>query len=218
MEGSAALIRTPEKKKRLLVEGRDDGHVIAHLLQQHQIDLERAKIRLASKDSITKLLEELPVALRESDLGVVVDADTGIAGRWQRLQGILRAFGYTVVPVAPHPDGTIIREEDLPVVGIWVMPNNRHPGMLEHFMRFLVPQGDVLWPIAEEVLQRVMAQDRRFPANYEMKARVHTWLAWQEAPGTPLGLAITKGYFDANATHARRFITWIRQVFELAPS
>jgi hypothetical protein len=218
MEGSSALIRAPEKKKRLLVEGKDDGYVIAHLLQSYQINLDHTKIELASKDSVTKLLHELPVELKASDLGhlgIVVDADTSLADRWRSLQDILNAVGYAGVPTAPQPDGTIIRQDDLPVVGIWVMPTNTLPGMLEHFMRLLVVPGDALWPLAEEVLQRVIAQDRRFPQNHEMKALIHTWLAWQESPGIPLGLAITLRYFDANASHAQQFIAWIRQLFDL---
>lgn len=218
MEGGSALIRAPEKRKRLLVEGKDDGHVIAHLLQSYQIDLDHTKIELISKDSVTKLLEGLPVELKGSDLGqlgVVVDADTSLPGRWEHLHHILQAAGYSGVPVGPNPDGTIIRQDDLPVVGIWVMPNNRLPGMLEHFMRFLVSPDDALWPVAEEALERVIAEDRRFPQSHEIKALVHTWLAWQEEPGTPLGLAISKGYFDANISHARQFVAWIRQLFDL---
>src|SRR5436190_24268592 len=35
------------------------------------------------------------------------------------------------------------------------------------------------------------------------KALIHTWLAWQEKPGRPLGLAITARYFDATASYAQ---------------
>ena len=48
-----------------------------------------------------------------------------------------------------------------------------------------------------------------------MKAQLHTWLAWQEQPGTPLGLAITNRYLDANAPHAQKLMDWIRQLFDL---
>jgi hypothetical protein len=48
-----------------------------------------------------------------------------------------------------------------------------------------------------------------------MKAQLHTWLAWQEQPGTPLGLAITNRYLDADALHAQQLMDWIRQLFDL---
>ena len=43
-------------------------------------------------------------------------------------------------PQNPQPKGTIITdfEEELPTVGIWLMPNNQKTGMLEDFIRFLV--------------------------------------------------------------------------------
>lgn len=103
----------------------------------------------------------------------------------------------------------------MPAIGIWLMPDNRLPGMLEHFCSFLVPPGDALWSLAEEVLQQVMQKDRRFPDNHEIKALIHTWLAWQKEPGKPMGQAITKHFFDYNAPHAQKFIEWIRQLFDI---
>lgn len=49
----------------------------------------------------------------------------------------------------------------------------------------------------------------------DVEAQLHTWLAWQEQPGTPLGLAITNRYFDANAPHAQQLIAWVRRLFSL---
>ncbi|GAC1468243.1 MAG: hypothetical protein PVS3B1_23760 [Ktedonobacteraceae bacterium] len=45
--------------------------------------------------------------------------------------------------------------------------------------------------------------------------RLHTWLAWQEEPGTPMGQAITKRYVDASSPHALPLISWFRRVFGL---
>ncbi len=123
--------------------------------------------------------------------------------------------GYNTVPVAPNLNGTIIKEEELPVVGIWLMPDNTIPGMLENFVSFLIRPDDSLWPMAEEVLQKVIEKDRRFRETYQMKAQLHTWLAWQKQPGTPLGLAITNRYLDADAPHAQKLMDWIRQLFGL---
>jgi len=123
--------------------------------------------------------------------------------------------GYRAVPRDPLPDGSIIQQEDMPVVGIWLMPDNRLPGMLEDFVGFLVPQGNHLWVRASDCLSGIPEEHRCFPLNHQIKAHIHTWLAWQEEPGTPLGLAITKRYLDADATHARKLIDWIRQLFNL---
>ena len=83
-------------------------------------------------------------------------------------------------------------------------------------MSFLIPNtNDVLWTIARQSLQQIPVHERRFPDIHTIKAQIHTWLAWQEKPGEPIGLAITKRYFDANAPHAQQLIAWVRQLFEL---
>ena len=181
----------------MLVEGKDDEHVLYHLLLHHKVP---DGFKIKDKKGIDNLLETLDVELIGSGLkrlGIVVDADVNIQGRWGALRSILTESGYTNVPAKPEASGTIIEQPGLPVVGLWLMPDNTLPGMLENFIGFLVPPGDALWPRSEECLLQVMAADRRFAAVHRPKALIHTWLAWQEEPGTPLGLAITKRYLDA---------------------
>ncbi len=222
MEGGSALVGKPGKKKRLLVEGPDDKQVLYHLLNHHQIFNPQSKdnpFEVKDKQGIEDLLETLPTELKESGLerlGIVVDADINLVSRWQSLQDKLRSSGYSNVPPVPNPNGTIIEQEDRPVVGIWLMPDNTLPGMLEDFLSFLVPPKDVLWPLAEKAVQQVtLPHLRRFPESHRMKAHLHTWLAWQEVPGTPMGLAITRRYLDAANAHAQQLIAWIRRLFEL---
>jgi len=96
------------------------------------------------------------------------------------------------------------------------MPDNTlSSGMLEHFIGFLVPAGDPLWYRAEDCIEHIPPETRRFPPQHQIKAHVHTWLAWQIEPGAPLGQAITKRYLDADAPHARQLIAWLRRLFEL---
>lgn len=200
----------------LLVEGQDDAQVFFHLLRHYQLD---KQINIENKVGIHKLLDELDVELDRSGLGrlgIVIDADTDLADRWKSIRNRLIALGYNTVPKTPHPDGTIIEEEgQTVVVGVWLMPSNTLPGILEDFISFLVPPRDILWSLAENTVQQVMQQDCRFPLTQKSKAHIHTWLAWQEEPGRPIGQAITKKYLDANAPHAQQLINWIRQLFDL---
>lgn len=209
----------------LLAEGSDDMGLLYHLLKHHNIPvLERGSTRAAGIElrdgkGIDSLLTLIPVLLKQSDLqrlGIVVDADNNIATRWQSLGDKLRHAGYNNVPNAPAPTGTIMVQTGLPAVGIWLMPDNTLPGMLEDFVRFLVPTNDTLWTKAERCLQTLDKTDRKFPASQQIKAHVHTWLAWQEEPGKPIGQGITKRYFDANAPHAQQLIAWIRRLFNTA--
>jgi hypothetical protein len=199
----------------LLVEGPDDAQVFFHLLRHYRLE---KYINIEKKEGVRQLLDELDVELDRSGLGrlgIVVDADVDIAARWQSLRDRLIKLGYSAIPSDPKAEGTILEQEERPVVGIWLMPDNTVAGMLEHFVGFLVRPSDSLWPMGEDIVQKVIEKDCRFPLAQTIKAHIHTWLAWQKEPGKPMGQAITKEYFDAAAPHAQQLIRWIRRLFDL---
>lgn len=117
------------------------------------------------------------------------------------------------MPEVPDPSGTIIDDESLPRLGVWIMPDNVLPGMLEDYMAFLVPDGDPLLVRAGNCVDEIPAEERRFAAVHRSKALIHTWLSWQEDPGTPLGLAITKRYFESEARYVSEFLAWLTRLF-----
>lgn len=213
----------------LLVEGKDDKHVISNLLKRYDIlvpDLLEIKHPTdydpngVEGGGISRLLNIFEVKLTQAlggRLGIIVDADTDLSGRWKSLHDILNSSGYNRVPKKPISGGTVIRQEKKPIVGIWLMPDNTIHGMLEDFVGYLRPQDDLFWSMAVEVVQKVktVEHERRFHNDHESKAKIHTWLAWQKEPGTPMGQAITARYLDADAPHALKLISWIRDLFEL---
>jgi hypothetical protein len=123
-------------------------------------------------------------------------------------------MGYSNTPQEPEIEGTIISQPGRATVGVWIMPDNQLPGMLEDFVRLLVHEKDkALWDRAVRSVKAIPKKERMFPEIHLAKVHLHTWLAWQEEPGTPIGLAITKRYFDANLPEAQRFIAWLRRLF-----
>ena len=197
---------------RLLVEGRDDKMVILSLMQRHGLMVD---LKIDPMGGIDPLLEALPTELKASDLqrlGIVVDADTSLDARWQSLRAILSAAGYEI-PNVPGEYGSVIEKADLPTVGIWLMPNNRVPGILEDFVRFMVPPGDDLWSLADDCVTAIPPEAVRFPSVKRAKVVTHTWLAWQEEPGLPLGTAITARYLDAESIVAQGLMTWLTRLF-----
>ena len=197
----------------LLVEGKDDEHVFYALLEIYGIP---EVFKIKDKKGIDNLLGTLEVELLASELGqlgIVIDADTNLEKGWQRIRAILHNSGYTHLPALPDPNGTIILEEGLPKVGVWIMPDNRLPGMLEHFVSFLVPENDPLWQKTNDCIAGIPNVERRFADAHLIKAQIHTWLAWQVDPGTPLGLAITKRYLEPNSVQAQALMNWIRRLF-----
>jgi hypothetical protein len=206
-------------RRVLLVEGPDDRHAFDHLLGHHgiagQFDVEQS----GGADAVLTSLRTRLKFKRLETLGIVLDTDpteadpNAVAHLWLRVGNALQRAGYRSTPEMPVPEGTIIREAGKPVVGIWLMPDNTVPGMLEDFCRFLIPDGDPLWNQAVQAVQAIPDTERRFPVRHMAKANLHTWLAWQEEPGKPIGQAITKKYLDADAPPALKLIAWLHSLF-----
>jgi len=174
-------------------------------------------IEIRNQRGLTELTKAFPAALKQSGLqrlGVVVDSDPGkgMLVRWQQLSNLAKNAGYAV-PKTPAPQGTILDREGGPALGIWVMPDNKGDGFLEHFVGSLVPPGDAMWEWADKCLDQVPECPSHFKPSHRAKARIHSWLAWQEEPGTPMGSAITQRYLDAHAAHALCFVAWLRLLF-----
>jgi hypothetical protein len=116
-------------RARILVEGPDDKNVCRHLFSHHGLEAE-----IKEKEGFSQLLGSLRVELRASDithLAIIVDADVSLASRWQSLKGTLGNSQYQSIPPAPPPEGAVIVEPNLPILGIWIMPNNQTNGILE---------------------------------------------------------------------------------------
>jgi Protein of unknown function (DUF3226) len=208
----------------VLVEGNSDKRVIEALCEVH--GLQAPLIRMPVRGGgIDQLLESVPDRIREPDLralGIVVDADIRPASRWQSLRGRLRDrsalqdYAYRTIPTTPPVEGWISAEAGLPRVGIWLMPDNQAPGVLEDFVASLIGPDDALRPRAELVLNEIERDSlHRYPLAHRPKALIYTWLAWQETPGQPMGTAIAARALRHDASLAHEFVGWLRRLFEL---
>ena len=203
-------------QKILLVEGKDDEHVLKHICGNRGVShLDEVK----PLGDARKLIQNIPVQIKASSeegdvVGVVIDADTNLDARWQSIRERLIRIGYRNVPTLPDPRGTVLdppAESLLPKAGIWIMPDNKTPGILEDFLRFLVPGPDA--PFDHVTTSVDSIPDRRFTENDKPKAVIHTWLAWQEEPGLPYGTAITARFLDPNVRQADALVSWLQRLF-----
>jgi hypothetical protein len=53
----------------------------------------------------------------------------------------------------------------------------------------------------------------KYKSVHKAKARIHTFLAWQEEPGVSMGNAIAKSYLRADSEQAVLFVDWLRRLF-----
>ncbi len=220
------MVNKPKKltaSQQLLVEGKNDQHVILALCEQYQIP-ETFTVELPpdKTEGVESLLAALPVLLNEKKLktlGIVVDADQDLAARWQSIRDRLIASDYPKadIPNSPLTEGWVYQPKDvyLKRVGVWVMPDNQLPGMLEDFVALLMPADDSLRPKAEEILREIEREGlNRYGEIHRAKALIHTWLAWQETPGMPMGQAITARVLRRESAIAQVFVDWLQRLFD----
>ena len=202
--------------KLLLVEGKDDEHVMKHICGNRGIPhLDEIKPVGDAGRLLEAFAVQLKAAVQEGDVvGVVVDADTDLGTRWQAVRDRLAAAGYPDAPAAPDPKGTVLDPplgSLLPRTGVWLMPDNKAPGILEDFLRFLVPSPDALFEHARASVDSLPV--RRFATSDEPKALIHTWLAWQAEPGRPYGTAVTARYLDPDVPQVDVLVAWLKRLF-----
>lgn len=208
----------PESPYRLLVEGPDDLHSVIHLMARHGFDWDDESATrpfVSEEGGVDGLLRAVPIALKGSyeRLGVVLDANSDLAGRWIQIRDRARRVGLDF-PDSPHSDGTIVSGR-LPDsrFGVWLMPDNTAPGALEDFLSKLVPVSDPIWTYADEIVFTARQRGARCQEKDHAKSVLHTWLAWQEEPGLPFGTALKSEYFGKDSDEAQRFVAWFLRLF-----
>jgi hypothetical protein len=196
----------------VLVEGKDDCHVILAVAQYFRLAENFGIYECGSDESVLKRLNALILSsdpVRPKSIGVVLDATEG---RWAQLTNKISPHGYTIPPT-PDPNGTILEGDDAkPRIGVWIMPDNADQGMLEDFLLPGVPPGGV--EVAKEAVE--LAKKKKvatFKDVHHSKAVIHTYLAWQDEPGRPLGLSVTSKLLSAETPASKRFVAWLRKLF-----
>lgn len=201
--------------QKLLVEGKNDYHVLLAICEKFKLF---ESFDIIDCEAVTELIKQIPIRLKTSDIssiGIVLDADFDLDNRWISLKNTLEKTNFNyIIPDSPNKKGTILRSPDSPNVGVWVMPNNEISGMVEDFLNILIPENDDLLPIVEDTLDSIESQNKnKYSSVHKSKAKIHTWLSWQEKPGTPMGLAITNSYFDTNKELCLDFVKWLNDLF-----
>lgn len=207
--------------KRLLVEGKTDAYAVASLLSHHVKwgqSKEEWPVFLDGVGSVSEILHAniISTHIKESGikaLGVMIDADDEFVSRWNRIKTICKNI-YPSFPEDMPVNGLVHVEEGKPRFGVWIMPDNKSRGMLETLLAFLVPSQD-LWNLSTHTVEEARKSGAPFKDVHSDKAKVHTWLAWQDPPGQPLGEALKAKCLDPSSAYAKPFVDWFRRLFEI---
>ncbi|MEG3440134.1 DUF3226 domain-containing protein [Pannus brasiliensis CCIBt3594] len=202
--------------KVLLVEGDNDCHVVLALCKAHNVPETFGIYQCGGSDKV-KLLKRLNALIVRPEpprvIGVMIDADESLEGRWQSITTKLRNHPEYLLSKTPDKDGTIVESvEDKPKLGFWLMPNNQDSGMLEDFCAELAEPASLNFA-RECVEQASRNYPTTFKAVHHSKAVIHTYLAWQDEPGYPLGKSITSQALRPHTEIAVKFTDWLTRLF-----
>jgi hypothetical protein len=202
----------------LLVEGKNDCHVVMALRGINGMEASFGVYECGSDEQVVARMNALILApSRPEIIGVVLDADANDVGvRWTQIVDRLRAHQYAC-PAAPHPEGTLVTPPlGLPSIGIWLMPDNQNRGMLEDFLLSTVERKSLM-AVRAAILFARMTKTANFKSAHKSKAIIHTYLAWQDEPGKPLGTSVTARALKPDTPLAIKFVTWLRELFPAVP-
>jgi hypothetical protein len=198
----------------LLVEGSTVCHVVMVLCKAHNVPKTFGLYECGSDD---KVLSRLNALISSPDppkvICVMIDADQpSLEGRWASIRSKLNQYHYNI-PNAPDAAGTILESTtDEPRIGFWLMPDNQKSGMIEDFCAEMAEQNALAFAkeCVEGAKQRGLSS---FKDAHLSKAIIHTYLAWQNEPGRPLGQAVTMQALKPDTPNAIRFMDWLNRLF-----
>ena len=219
----SALLPNPDSPRLLLVEGTDDEHVVGHLWKRvYGSDPPFSIGKREGVDNLLRSIRDEANAPGREVLGIVVDANDDVSGRWEAVRNRLRRAGIDV-PAKLDQAGVVIEgrpHEGAPRVGIWLMPDNAASGELEDFVAKMVPSNDPVWPMSKDYIEEILCADRKFPEGEIRKfsegkilrAQIYAWLAAREDP-RQMGLAIKAEDLDIDGALCGRFTGWLQELF-----
>jgi hypothetical protein len=212
-------------KNVLLVEGKDDLRTIPYLIGLNGINWGSGKNTIVHVKDCEGWKNIVKPGLISTELkadgievlGILLDADEYPDDRWISIRNACRNSGMiSEMPDELPEKGLIIKADNNVRVGIWIMPDNKLPGMLETFLGYLLPTDtSPLWELAEETIDKAKVQGALFTEYHRDKAQIYSWLAWQNPPGMQLHLAIKERILDPQHPEAQRFVSWFRQLYQL---
>jgi len=214
------------RERRLLVEGDDDKRVVPYLLEAHGIvwgeSRSEAVVDIEAYGGIERILDEDVIAAelkvnRLKALGILIDANGDPKSRWRQLRN-------ACLPSVPELPETLPEEGLIHVcqsgfaadkrIGVWIFPDNRMEGVLETFLARLVPSRlEALWEWTDDLSDEARTKGAPFKEQHRIKARIHSWLAFQDPPGRQLHNAIMERTLDPESQSAKPFVRWFRELY-----
>ena len=208
--------------KLLLVEDGDHLSVISNLMQRHA---SLASVRgsyevfIRALGSVTKVLDFDQVSVEWQNpklerLALIVDADGDASERVSAIRDIAIQLD---LPWTYAGSGPIkIEASDGRRFGAWIMPDNQSAGMVESFCTAMIDtETDPIWRLAYEAMFEARRLGAQWRDTHMHRCHLYTWLSWQDTPGSPMGLAISKGILAGSPKNVQDFIEWFCDFYDV---
>lgn len=198
----------------------------------NSIDHNSPELDILHSESVHKAMKAFRGRLVNTEepknaVGLIVDFDRQEDNRPEQARNMLQELHdnnndleWTFPGSFTDPAGTILepQNDNTPRVGVWLMPNNQDPGMLETFLQALVPEhakrrADYACEVTNQAKQEYGAP---YKDVHKEKASVHTFLAWEKKPGNPFGTAFESNSLDPHSEAAKPFIAWFCKLFDVS--
>lgn len=206
------MVRINDYPKVLFVEGDDDRHLIRELCRKLNLNL---GFGFEVRRGWQSVLDTLEVECTNSErmaIGAIIDANDDIEARWNAtFRAIEQRAGES--EASHSSQGLLIRDDNGPTIGVWIMPDNQSQGALEDFIASMVRDSDTIWGEAEQYIERSeQLINWSFTARQRQKAHTRAWLAIQHNPGH-VSSALEHDNLLTDGEPARSFIDWLVDLF-----
>lgn len=179
-------------------------------------------------NSFGSVLAQLTPA-SDARIGLVVDADrhaansgNGFAASLGAINTKLRSHSFEdLARSLSTTSGFFTQAADKPTVqvGVWVMPDNRSDGDLEHFAGSVVSADEAACFQYAASRAKEVGENKhggpafKFKAHHLSKAEVGTWLAWSDPPRKSLGAAVSKEWLNIAHPQFQNLINWLKKLY-----
>ena len=216
------------EEKILYVEGPDDKWVTISLRQQYQ---HNEDVKIQDLDNCDLALQALSTKASSPSetkrIGLIIDADTDIEARYQGIiKELKKTLGITLTrPELANIDGFVRditnQSGDVVRIGIWIMPDNINAGRLEDFLFDKIEETNGIFQQVEPALSIIEhaavadanIADKLYRSIHRDKAKLHTFMAWNNPPDLSMGMAVRKGFFPVESDTEKKFRAWIEELF-----
>jgi hypothetical protein len=107
-----------------------------------------------------------------------------------------------------------VHEDELPKVGLWLLPDHHRNGMLEDLVLSSAARSDeqsVLLEHAESTIRGL--PHTLFSSHQRSKAVTYSWLSYQARPAIGLSAPVRAGLVDSAQEPLRGLCDWLVRVF-----